>query len=325
MKTTTAFSTRAAQLTAIAQRDVRADGAFVYGVRTTGVYCRPSCPSRRPNTANIALYAAPAAAESAGFRACKRCRPQAGAPADPIVAAVAAACSALVHADPPPGLEELAARSGYSPAHFHRAFRRLTGMTPRGYARSAAARTALPARGVDSLHYTIASSPLGRLMVAAGPRGLRWIALGDSDARLVADLQRGFPGVALVRDTAALADSVARVLAFIDVPAAGLALPLDLRGTAFQHRVWNALQRIPSGTTISYKALATTLGSPDGARAVARACAANPLALAIPCHRVVASDGSLTGYRWGVERKRALLLREAATDGPLPVVRRARG
>jgi AraC family transcriptional regulator of adaptative response/methylated-DNA-[protein]-cysteine methyltransferase len=314
MNTTTAFTTREARLRAIAQRDVRADGAFVYGVRTTGVYCRPSCPSRRPLASNIAVFVAPAAAESAGFRACKRCRPQAAALADPIVAAVAAACLALERSDPAPGLQELAARAGYSPAHFHRAFHRLTGLTPKGYAKAAAARSAAPMHNADALHYTFASSPLGRLLVVAGRRGVRWIALGDSDDRLLADLRRAFPAATLVRDAEALAEAVARVMAFIDLPAKGLALPLCLRGTAFQHRVWNALQRIPPGSTISYKALAARLGSPEGARAVARACAANTLALAIPCHRVVASDGALTGYRWGVDRKRDLLGREALAN-----------
>jgi AraC family transcriptional regulator of adaptative response/methylated-DNA-[protein]-cysteine methyltransferase len=310
------------RLRAIAQRDPRADGRFVYAVRTTGIYCRPSCPARRPAVANVALYAQPADAERAGFRACKRCRPQAHGLVDPIIDAITAACRTLDTVHPAPALAELAARAGYSPAHFHRAFRGVTGMTPKGYARAATARSAQATRMAEPLHYALGASPLGRVLVAAGAGGIRSIALGDSDAALLAELHQRFPKATLTPDAVRLKPSMQRVLDFIAMPAAGLALPLDVRGTAFQLRVWTALQRIPAGQTVSYAALAATLDAPTATRAVAGACAANPLALAVPCHRVVARDGTLAGYRWGLERKRALLAREAAA--PMPVKTRAR-
>lgn len=311
-------------MAAIAARDPRADGAFVYAVRTTGIYCRPSCPSRRALSANIELLATPAAAERAGYRACRRCRPNLPTLPDPIVDAVAVACRRLAATDPAPPLAELAASAGYSPAHFHRAFRRLTGLTPKAYARAAHAGTAAPARAAEVLHYTLATTPLGMLLVAAGERGVRSIALGDDETTLLAGFARAFPTTQRIRDDAALGDAVARIVAFIATPGAGLVLPLDVRGSAFQHRVWDALRHIPVGSTVTYGALAAQLGMPAAPRAVARACATNGLALAIPCHRVIAANASLSGYRWGLERKRSLLVAEGAQVPPVSAKRRGR-
>ena len=340
---------RFAQLKA---RDAAADGAFVYGVTTTGVYCRPSCPSRPAKPQNVRFFAANAEAEAAGFRACLRCKP-AGLPAAQATAAkVAAAAKLIDEAETPPVLDDLAAAVGLSPFHFHRLFKAATGLTPRQYAdakRGMRVRAALktPATvtqaiyeagfnansrfyeqsdallcmtptayrdgGADAtIRFAIAQSSLGAILVARSDKGVCSILLGDDPQELAEDLQRRFGKAQLVGDDPAFDALVAKVVGFVEAPRLGLDLPLDVRGTAFQQRVWQALRAIPPGRTASYADIAAAIGSPKAVRAVAGACAANPIAVAIPCHRVLRNDGALSGYRWGVERKRALLDAEAS-------------
>lgn len=339
---------------AVLDRDAASDGRFVYAVRTTGVYCRPTCPSRRGRRENVTFYDTCAAAEAAGYRPCRRCRPdQARAPAASRHAeAVARACRMIDEAEEIPDLAALAAAAGLSPFHFHRVFRAVTGITPRAYASARRARrlreelaqadvtvteaiygagfnsssrfyaaskamlgmtpTAYRRGGEDArIRFTIGQSSLGAVLVAASDKGVCAIALGDDPEALARDLQDRFPHARLVGDDPAFADLVAQVVGLVDQPSRGLNLPLDLRGTAFQQRVWQALREIPPGCTVSYAELARRIGRPQAVRAVANACAANSLAVAVPCHRVVRRDGDLSGYRWGVERKRALLAREA--------------
>ncbi|MFO1322391.1 MAG: bifunctional DNA-binding transcriptional regulator/O6-methylguanine-DNA methyltransferase Ada [Burkholderiales bacterium] len=335
---------------AVLARDARSDGRFVYSVRTTGVYCRPSCPSRRANPENVRFYATCGDAERAGFRACARCRPDGPSLAERHAVLVAGLCRHIESAEQPPTLDELAARVSMSPYHLHRLFKQVTGVTPRTYAaarraarlRSELARratvteaiydagfqsqgrfyaeadgvlgmtpTAWRAGGVDTeIRFAIGQCALGAILVAESARGLCAIALGDDPETLARDLQDRFPNASLIGDDAAFARKVALVVGFVESPRLGLALPLDVRGTVFQQRVWQALRDIPPGTTVSYRDLAQRIGAPSAVRAVARACAANTLAVAIPCHRVVRTDGALSGYRWGVERKRALITRE---------------
>lgn len=337
---------------AVLGRDAAADGVFFYGVATTGVYCRPSCASRRPMRENARFFATPDDAETAGFRPCKRCRPHEAAADLAARQAVLNACRLIDESPAPPSLETLAAAAGLSPSHFHRVFKRTLGLTPRQYAherRMAAVRDGLAAEasvtdavysagfGASSrfyeragaelgmkpgdyrrggqgerIRYATAPSYLGRVLVAATDRGICRIAFGDSDAALLAELRRRFPAADLSGDDPDFAVDVTRVLALLDHPRASLDLPLDIQGTAFQRRVWAALRDIPVGTTASYGEVAAAIGEPTAARAVAQACGANELAVAVPCHRVVAAGGGLGGYRWGVERKRALLSREAA-------------
>ena len=339
---------------AVLGRDRSADGRFVYSVRTTGVYCRPSCGSRRARPENVAFHASPAAAERAGFRACKRCRPEAQAPAEEHAARVAAACRRIEAAETPPRLEELAREAGLSPHHFHRLFKAATGLTPRAWGqarrqarvretlRGATSVTeAMYAAGYNSsarfydestavlgmtasryraggagseIRFAVGQCSLGAILVAEGAEGVCAILLGDDPQALVNDLQERFPNARLLGGEPGFERRVATVVGFVEAPRIGLGLPLDLRGTAFQQRVWQALRAIPAGETASYSEIARRIGAPGSARAVATACAANPLAVAIPCHRVVRSDGGLSGYRWGVERKRALLEREAREE-----------
>jgi AraC family transcriptional regulator of adaptative response/methylated-DNA-[protein]-cysteine methyltransferase len=340
---------------AVVRRDPAADGAFVYSVRTTGIYCRPSCAARRPHRANVAFHPTPAAAEAAGFRACLRCRPGAAPRAERHAAAVAAACRAIEAAEELPDLAALAAAASMSRFHFHRVFKAATGVTPHAYAaarRTERVRAALGRRssvteaiydagfnsssrfyassaatlgmtpsafrggGADAeIRFAVGASTLGAILVAATDKGVCAIMLGDDPARLVRDLQDQFPAARLDGGDAAFARLVAIVVGFVEAPDSGLDLPLDVRGTAFQQRVWQALREIPPGTTASYAEIAARIGAPRAVRAVAGACAANALAVAIPCHRVVRTDGSLSGYRWGVERKAALLAREGAGKG----------
>lgn len=353
---TSRYRTDAARWQAVRRRDTRADGSFVYAVRTTGVYCRPSCRVRLARRENIRFHATPAAAEQAGFRACKRCRPNAAERRHPHAAAIATACRAIAASaaqdESPPDLNALARAARLSPWHFHRVFKALTGVTPKAYAAAQRAhfvRATLPrSRSVtaalyeagfrsqgrfyasaqdvlgmqprayraggkgEAIRYATARCALGMLLVAATGRGLCAIALGDDAPTLVRELRTRFPQAELAASDRAFARVVARVVASIARPAAGLDLPLDIQGTAFQQRVWRQLRKIPCGTTRSYAQLAVDLGQPTATRAVARACAANTLTLAIPCHRVVRSDGSLSGYRWGVERKAQLLRAERA-------------
>ena len=345
---------------AVLTRDGQAAGRFVYAVATTGVYCRPGCPSRRPRRDNVHFFALPAQAARAGYRACKRCRPDAEAPSDPELARVREACAFILErleegCDGPPTLEEIAARVGQSPHHLQRRFKRLMGVSPAQYAdalrlgrlkgrlkagdevtgalyeagygassrlyeRAPAELGMTPAsyaRGGKGarIAFAIAASPLGRLLVAATARGVSFLALGDDDEELEAKLRDEFPEAEVDRDDEVLGDWLGQVLRHLEGELPHLALPLDVRATAFQRRVWAELVRIPAGATASYGKIAGRLGRPKAQRAVARACASNPVAIVVPCHRVVREDGGLGGYRWGLERKRALLKTEAARAG----------
>jgi len=362
---TTLFDTDEARWAAVQCRDRAADGQFCYSVRSTGVYCRPSCPSRPARRANVAFHASPAAAEAAGFRACLRCQPAQPPLAERQAAAVAHACrliDAQVDAgDSAPRLDSLAQAAGLSRFHFHRLFRAHTGITPKAYAqarRAARLRQGLAAApsvtaalyeagfgssarfyaattgalGMtpgryraggqgETIRFAVAGCSLGAILVASTGKGICAILIGDEPEPLLHDLQRRFPRAELVGAEPAFERTVAQVVGFVEAPRLGLGLPLDVRGTAFQQRVWEALRAVPAGATVSYRELAERLGMPAAARAVAGACAANPVAVAIPCHRVVRTDGALSGYRWGIARKRTLLEREAAAAGaamPLP-------
>jgi len=337
---------------AVAARDRTADGTFFYSVKTTGVYCRPSCGSRTPRPENVAFYATAAAAERAGFRPCKRCRPDRASSGAAREGLVADLCRHIERAEHVPSLDELARLAGLSPFHLHRVFRAATGVTPRQYAvahRGRRVRAALdagrtvteaiydagynssgrfyddaagllgmtPTRyragGADTeIRFAIGECTLGAILVAATARGVCAILLGDDPEALARDLQDRFPRARLIGGDRDFERVVAEVVGFVEHPRLGLELPLDIRGTAFQQRVWQALRGIPVGTTVSYSEVARRIGAPRSVRAVAQAVASNRLAVAIPCHRVVRSDGALAGYRWGVERKQALLVREAA-------------
>ncbi len=344
---------------AVQARDPAADGSFFYSVRTTGVYCRPSCASRPAKAENVAFHQRREDAEAAGFRPCRRCRPEQPPLAERHAAQVAALCRLIESSEEVPSLEELARHAGWSAFHLHRVFKATTGLTPKAYAsahRAKRVRAALdgaasvteaiyeagynssgrfyeksdellgmtPTRyrgggeGME-IRFAVAQCSLGSLLVAATPRGVCSILLGDEPEALVHDLERRFPRAALLGADAAFEALVARVVGLVERPGLGADLPLDIRGTAFQQRVWRALQVIPPGSTASYAAIARAIGLPSATRAVAGACAANPIAVAIPCHRVVRTDGGLSGYRWGIERKRALLERERiASEGPPP-------
>jgi AraC family transcriptional regulator of adaptative response/methylated-DNA-[protein]-cysteine methyltransferase len=335
----------------VAARDADADGRFVYSVKTTGVYCRPSCAARSARPENVAFHATPADAERAGFRACKRCRPNDAPLAERHAAVVADLCRFIEAAEQVPTLDELAARAGLSAHHLHRVFKAITGLTPKACAAARRAErvrhelarsetvtaaiygagynsngrfyeeanhvlgmtpTQLRAGGADTdIRFAIGACSLGAILVAQSARGVCAIALGDDPEALARELQDRFPNARLTGDDPVFARRVAQVVGFVEAPALGLDLPLDLRGTAFQQRVWKALRELPAGATASYADVAARIGAPTAVRAVAQACGANPLAVAIPCHRVVRTDGALSGYRWGVARKRALLAREA--------------
>jgi AraC family transcriptional regulator of adaptative response/methylated-DNA-[protein]-cysteine methyltransferase len=337
--------------TAVVARDRRGDGAFYYSVKTTGVYCRPSCAARLPNPKNVRFHTTAADAEKAGFRPCRRCKPGQPTLEQAHTAAVTDICRSIEAAEKMPSLAALAERAGLSPYHFHRVFKAVTGLTPRAYGaahRTNRARRALEdtshtvteaiydsgfnsggrfyetsghwlgmtptayrAGGADmEIRFAVGECSLGSILVAQTVRGVCAILLGDDPDALVRDLQDRFPRAALVGGDTSFETIVARVVGFVEAPGLGLDLPLDVRGTAFQQRVWEALRGIPAGTTASYREIATRIGAPTSARAVAQACGANALAVAIPCHRVVKTDGSLSGYRWGVERKRTLIERE---------------
>ncbi|HWS54162.1 MAG TPA: bifunctional DNA-binding transcriptional regulator/O6-methylguanine-DNA methyltransferase Ada [Pyrinomonadaceae bacterium] len=338
----------AARWAAVQSRDARFDGAFFYGVRSTGIYCKPSCPSRRPGRAQVAFFTSPEAAEAGGFRACRRCRPREAGAADPRAELVERACRAIeAHAEGPVSLAALGAQLGVSPYHLQRTFKSATGVTPRQY--QAARRVgrfkrrietggavaeaiyeagfgsssrlyeqagaelgmtpAVYARGGSGvrINYAVVGCALGRLLVAATARGLCAVRLGDNDEELESALAAEFSAAEIQRDAAALGEWVGAILRHLEGEQTSLDLPLDVRATAFQRRVWEELRRIPYGSTRSYGDVARALGHPTAVRAVARACASNPVALVTPCHRVVREDGSLGGYRWGLERKRALL------------------
>lgn len=336
---------------AILARDPKADALFVYGVKTTGVYCRPSSASRLPRPHNIEFFDTPAQAEAAGYRASKRAAGDQTQVAGHHGQLVAEACRQIQQADTPPSLGTLAAQAGLSPFHFHRVFKAVTGLTPKGYAsahRSRKVRDGLKRQRTvtDALYdagfnsnsrfyesadqllgmkpsdykaggtnntilFAVGQCTLGAILVAQSTRGVCAILLGDDPDKLVRDLQDQFPKASLVGADPDFEQLVAQVVGFVEAPALGLDLPLDLRGTAFQERVWQALREIPVGSTASYAQIAERIGAPKSFRAVAQACGANSLAVAIPCHRVVRSNGDLSGYRWGVERKRQLLERES--------------
>ena len=337
---------------AVATRDAQADGTFFYSVKTTGVYCRPSCAARPARPENVAFHASAADAERAGFRPCKRCRPNQASLAERNAAIVADLCRFIEAAAQAPTLDELAARAQLSPHHLHRLFKSVTGVTPKAWAAAQRAKrvrqelagsetvtaaiydagynsngrfyeesdrvlgmtpTQLRAGGADTdIRFAIGACSLGAILVAQSDRGVCAIALGDDADALARELQDRFPNARLIGDDPAFDALVAQVVGFVEAPALGLDLPLDLRGTAFQQRVWQVLRELPVGTTASYADVAARIGAPKAVRAVAQACGANPLAVAIPCHRVVRTDGALSGYRWGVARKQALLAREAA-------------
>lgn len=329
---------------AVLRRDPAAD--FLYGVRSTGIYCRPNCPSRRPKPEHAVYFEDPAAAERAGYRACRRCQPNA---VSDQVQAVARVKRLLDAQEPAPGLTELGAAVGLSPSHLQRMFKRAVGMSPKQYAvqvraghfktelrRGASVTEAVYdagygssraaydrrtdalgmtpgayARGGAGQHigYALTDSPLGRLLVAATERGLCAVRFGE-DAPLLAELRAEYPKAELIDDAPGLAPQVAAVLAHLAGRPARLDWPTDAPGTAFEQRVWTAIQSIPPGQTRTYAQLAEMIGQPSAARAVASACAANPVALLVPCHRVVRTGGAPGGYRWGLERKRALLAQE---------------
>lgn len=337
----------------VVTRDPRADGQFFYAVKTTGIYCRPTCGARTPKPENVAFYATQDAAEQAGFRPCKRCTPNQPPLAEQHAALVTSLCRYIEQSDEIPSLDRLAQHAHMSPHHLHRIFKGITGVTPRAYAtaiRSRRVRDALShndtiteaiyAAGYNAngrfyeesdrllgmtprdyrsggaqtaIRFAVGACSLGAVLVAASARGICAITLGDDPDALVRDLQDRLPRAELVGDDTGFEQWIASVIGFIETPKQGLNLPLDVQGTAFQQRVWRALQEIPVGTTASYTEIAERIGAPRSVRAVAGACAANTLAVAIPCHRVVRNDGGLSGYRWGVERKRALLEREAET------------
>lgn len=336
-------------------RDERADGLFFYAVKTTGVFCKPSCPSRRPERKNVSFYPTAELARAAGFRACLRCEPEAVERRDdPQIAAIDAVSSYLTeHAGERTKLKDVAKATGVTPLTILRGFKRVLGVSPREFAKAqriakfkekvrepktsvtaalyeagygSSSRlyeaanenlgmtpSAMKAGGKDeAIQYTVAATPLGQTLIAATPRGICSIAFGDEAGQLMTELEKMFPKAELQRMDEALRYAVEEVVGALGENAKALRLPLDVRATAFQHRVWRALQDIPRGETRTYTQIAQAVGSPHSVRAVAGACAANPVALAVPCHRVVGKNGNLTGYRWGVERKRSLLENERA-------------
>lgn len=338
---------------AVVARSTAADDTFFYSVRTTGVYCRPSCASRRARAENVRFHETRVDAERAGFRPCKRCKPDQPSLTEQHAERVTEACRLIETLQRVPSLERLAGEAGLSPFHFHRVFKAVTGLTPREYAiahrgnrvrrelgRNRTVTQAIYQSGYDSngrfyaesrqvlgmtptvyrsggtdaeIRFAIGECSLGSILVASSELGVCAIMLGDDPEALARDLQDRFPRARLIGGDAEFEKLVSQVVGFVEVPALGLDLPLDVRGTAFQQRVWRALREIPAGKTASYTDIAGRIGSPKAVRAVAAACAANPLAVAIPCHRVVRTDGELAGYRWGVERKRALLDKETVS------------
>jgi AraC family transcriptional regulator of adaptative response/methylated-DNA-[protein]-cysteine methyltransferase len=337
---------------AVERRDASYDGRFVYAVSSTKIYCRPSCASRRPARARVEFFSAAGDAERAGYRACKRCRPSSHDANRIDQAVAEASAFITEHAAETITLDRLARRVRVSPFHLQRAFKRVMGVTPRefrdaarrkllanrlragdtvsratyeaGFGSSsrvyeAAARdmgmtpAAIRKGGAGQrMQFGIVASAMGRLLVAYTGNGVCSVALGDDDRALERDLRASFPKADIRPAGGALHEWIAAIVASLEGQGSASAVPMDVRGTAFQVRVWNALQRIPRGTTLSYTEVARTIGQPSAVRAVARACATNPVALVVPCHRVIREDGSLGGYRWGLERKQSLLEREAA-------------
>ena len=341
---------------AVLTRDARFDGMFVYGVRSTGIYCRPTCPARRPRREQVVFFPSVHAAEEARFRPCRRCRPREGARFDGQVELMQRICDFIdANLDEPLTLAALSAQANMSPYHLHRTFKRIMGMTPYRYVRAGRVSTlkaqlregrqvttALYEAGYGSssrlyerasaglgmtpatyrrggrgmrIGYAIVSCPLGRLLVAATDRGVSAVSLGDSDAALEAALRAEYAAADIRRDDGGLSEWTNVLLRYLDGDLPHVDLPLDVQATAFQRRVWDQLRAIPYGSVRSYRDIGRALGRPTAARAVGRACATNPVALVIPCHRAVGEGGSLVGYRWGLERKRLLLERERAVAG----------
>lgn len=338
---------------AVVARDAKVADRFFYSVQTTGVYCRPSCAARLARPEHVRFHPTREEAEQAGFRPCQRCKPDQPPLLEQHAIKITEACRIIEASETTPGLAELAKRVGISTYHFHRIFKTITGLTPRAYAAARRTQwvrhtlshsntvtdavfeagyhsssrfyqrsnevlgmtpTKYRAGGLNILiRFAIGQCSLGSILVAESAHGVCAIFLGDDPERLAYDLQDRFPRATLIGGDSAFEQRVAKVIGFIEQPAIGLDLPLDVRGTAFQQRVWQALREIPVGTTASYTDIAQRIGAPNAARAVAGACAANGLAVAIPCHRVIRNDGGLSGYRWGVERKRALLAKEAGS------------
>ncbi|MEO8407971.1 MAG: bifunctional DNA-binding transcriptional regulator/O6-methylguanine-DNA methyltransferase Ada [Oxalobacteraceae bacterium] len=336
---------------AMVAKDPDADGKFYYSVKSTGVYCRPSCAARLARPENVRFHTSCEEAERAGFRPCKRCKPDQPTRLEQYAAKVTEACRIIEESEPVPNLEQLAASVGVSAYHFHRMFKQVTGLTPRGYAAahrekrlrnqlgsSATVTEAIFEAGYNSnsrfyeksnrvlgmtpssyragganteIRFAVGECSLGSILVAQSDLGICAILMGDDPDQLAHDLQDRFQRASFIGGDAEFEQLVAKVVGFVEAPAIGLDLPLDVRGTAFQQRVWQVLREIPPGQTVSYTEVANRIGAPRAVRAVAQACGANALAVAIPCHRVVRNDGGLSGYRWGVERKRALLEAEA--------------
>ncbi len=349
-KNSISLSDDEAKWAAVVARDCAADDRFWYAVSTTGVYCRPSCPARRAKREHVRFYDSREQAELAGFRPCRRCRPEQPKLAQRYARMVTQACRLIETAQGTPNLAVLAQAAGVSRYHFHRLFKTIAGVTPKAYAsayrenrmreilaQSNSVTDAIYDAGFNSsgrfyatygpmlgmppadfrcggvsalIRFAVGECSLGAILVAATALGVCAIFLGDDADRLVRDLQDRFPQAELKGGESDFEQIVARAVGLVEHPALGLDLPLDIQGTVFQHRVWQALRQIPSGRTVSYAEIAERIGMPKSARAIAGACAANPIAVAIPCHRVVRSDGALSGYRWGVERKRILLGRE---------------
>jgi AraC family transcriptional regulator of adaptative response/methylated-DNA-[protein]-cysteine methyltransferase len=344
------FATDDQRWRAVAERDPAADGAYVYAVKTTGVYCRPVCAARLALRKNVRFFDSSRQAESAGYRPCRRCRPNGERQPERYAALVARACQIISEAVATPRLNELARAVGVSSFHLHRIFKTQTGLTPRQYAaahragrfreelpKSKSVTEAIYAAGYNSssrvyesaiellgmsptefrkrgcnmqIRFAVERCRLGQVLVAATAKGVCAILPGDSPDELIRELQDRFPQAAITGSDRKFKTLVSRVINFVENPSTGLDLPLDVRGTAFQQRVWNALAAIPVGSTATYSEIAARIGQPNAARAVAAACAANRLAIAIPCHRVVRADGSPSGYRWGERRKRELIRRE---------------
>lgn len=333
-------------------RDKSADGKFWYSVQTTGVYCRPSCPSRTANPRNVSLHEDLASAKATGFRPCKRCNPDGASQEADRAALVAKACRLIEKSGEPPALEDLAKAVGLSPSYFHRLFKATTGLTPKDYAvanRASRVRAGLAKGGSvteaiydagfnssgrfyeksnkmlgmtpthyreggtnEEIKFAIGQSKLGAILVASSTKGVVAILMDDDPEKLVRDVQDRFPKALLTGGDQDYEKLVAEVVGLVEAPSIGHDLPLDIRGTVFQQRVWQALQEIPVGKTATYSEIASQIGMPTAGRAVAAACAANKLAVAIPCHRVIRRDGSLSGYAWGIERKQRLLEQEGA-------------
>lgn len=352
-----AFADEESQWEALLRRDRNAEGAFYYAVKTTGVFCRPGCASRLPKRENVLFFRTCGEAELAGYRPCKRCKPSTTSPDDRTVELVVKVCRHIEEAETPPTLNQLAAEVGLSPWHLHRLFKDTVGVTPKQYAATQQAqrfRDSLKMEGTITaaiydagfssnsraygnarerlamtpstyrkgapgltIRYGIASCFLGWVIVAQTDRGICAIEFGDDPGALPERVRQNFWQAKLEEAGSDFSAVIEQVVAFLEAPGSGVRLPLDIQGTVFQERVWNALRLVPPGSTVSYADIADLIGSPKAVRAVAQACAANRLAVAVPCHRVVRSDGKLSGYRWGVERKRTLLLRESGLPGEL--------